>query len=427
MLVPGTSHEITWTAADDGEVSAVDLYYSVDGGLSYPPGQTIATGLVDDGSHTWAVPQLESAQARVKVVAHDDGASSVEAESESDFAIESALRHVYDFSAGAGSDKFAWGDRTNSWAEVDGIRLPVAVELTSGQYGQIAASDATGDLTDPNRYVSLSASGQEATHVFELTLDEDPGLIRDIEVRWEGFADDCAQMELYVWDHTANQWCDGRGGCGENALMDSFAGNRDETLSAHIRSDFGRYVDVDGRLTLLLYTERGGDPSAHDYLSVTVTWDPCLGADGDLDGYADGCDNCVATANTDQANGDGDARGDLCDCAPSDGTAFAAPLEVAGVSLTADGSTLEWDSDAGNSGSGTSYEVMRGDTAEFPVGSGASETCAGSGSTETFLVGLETPATGAGHYYLVRGANVCATGGYGSDSEDVPRISTACP
>ena len=52
LLVPGAPHEITWTAADDGEVSAVDLYYSVDGGLTYPPAQQIAATTPGIGAPT---------------------------------------------------------------------------------------------------------------------------------------------------------------------------------------------------------------------------------------------------------------------------------------------------------------------------------------------------------------------------------------
>ena len=39
----------------------------------------------------------------------------------------------------------------------------------------------------------------------------------------------------------------------------------------------------------------------------------CGGADTDLDGWADSCDNCPAVANPNQNNNDGDAEGDLCD------------------------------------------------------------------------------------------------------------------
>jgi agmatine/peptidylarginine deiminase len=430
LLVPGTTHEITWTAADDGEVSAVDLYYSVDGGATYPPAQLIASGLLDDGSHPWTVPQVESALGRVRVVAHDDGANQGEASSESDFLLETAARSVYDFSTGAGVDRWIWGSQTATWAELDGVRRPAAVatELTAAQYARIAASDAAGGDSDPNRYVSpVPGFGNESTHVVELTLAEDPASILDIGIAWEGYGDSCTQMELYVWDHVASQWCDGQGGLGENAFLDNFAGNRDQVVGGHLRSDFSRYLDTEGRMTLLLYAERSRDESFHDYLSVTVSHEPCADPDGDFDGFGDACDNCPLSSNPAQEDGDGDLRGDACDCAPADGTVFDAPGEILGVSLDADGTTLRWDSDAGSSGSGTLYDVLRGDLGDFPVGTGGGESCPASGWAETFLAGLETPAPGTGHYYLVRGTNSCAVGSYGTASGGQERTSAACP
>ena len=430
VLVPGASHEITWTSSDDGTVSAVDLYYSLDGGLTYPPSQVIATGLADDGSHLWTVPQAESPSTRIKVVATDDDANQVEAESSSDLALESALRHVYDFGTGAGVDRFGWGNQTSNWTTLNGVRRPVAVgtALTSTDYSRLATSNATGGDTDVNRYISLSPSPvAESTHIFEFTITEDPAKMVDLEVRWEGYADDCAQMELYVWDYVASQWCDGNGNCGENRFMDNFAGNRDGNLRAHIRSGFDRYVNATNKLTLLLYTERNFFRSFHDYLSVTVSHDPCAGPDLDFDGFANGCDNCQAVVNPAQTNGDGDVRGDACDCAASNASVFAVPSEILNVALLDDKTTLTWDSDAANSGSGTKYDVMRGTIAQLPVGGGAAETCAANESTGTTLTGLATPAAGTGHYYLVRGGNSCGTGGYGTESDGGPRAGVACP
>ena len=40
--------------------------------------------------------------------------------------------------------------------------------------------------------------------------------------------------------------------------------------------------------------------------------------DADVDGIADSTDNCVNTANADQANADGDTMGDVCDTCPDD-------------------------------------------------------------------------------------------------------------
>ena len=64
----GTTRIIAWTATDNVGVTAVDLYYSTDGGNNFT---TIATGLANTGSHAWAVPNTPSSTAVVRVVAHD--------------------------------------------------------------------------------------------------------------------------------------------------------------------------------------------------------------------------------------------------------------------------------------------------------------------------------------------------------------------
>lgn len=57
-------------------------------------------------------------------------------------------------------------------------------------------------------------------------------------------------------------------------------------------------------------------------IDATVDADPCwnhsLTDDEDADGIADGCDNCPAYANADQADDDGDGVGNACDPHPSD-------------------------------------------------------------------------------------------------------------
>ena len=115
-----------------------------------------------------------------------------------------------------------------------------------------------------------------------------------------------------------------------------------------------------------------------------------------------------------------------CDCAPYDGTAFDLPSEIQNLRMLADKVGLEWDSDAANSGTGTTYDVMRGSAAEFPVGSGAAETCpdqtSGTTSSDT-----DEPLEGGSFYYLVRGGNTCGYGSYGTDSLLQERMTTACP
>ena len=64
-----------------------------------------------------------------------------------------------------------------------------------------------------------------------------------------------------------------------------------------------------------------------------------------------------------EPDADGDLFGDVCDCAPADGGAFATPHEIAGLRPTANKTTLEWESDAGNSGVATVYDLLRGELA----------------------------------------------------------------
>jgi hypothetical protein len=171
-------------------------------------------------------------------------------------------------------DRWGWGYQTSSWLSLAGTRYPVQAdnEISANAYSRLAAADATGGDSDANRYIAPSpSSSYESTHVFEFTIAEDPATILDIELQWEGYGDTCIQMELYPWDQVQGDWCDGVSLFGENRYLDSFAGNRDEVLTGHIRDGFDRFIDAGGRLTLLLYGERSGQESFHDYLAVVVT------------------------------------------------------------------------------------------------------------------------------------------------------------
>jgi len=97
--------------------------------------------------------------------------------------------------------------------------------------------------------------------------------ILDIEVLWEGYGDACGQTELYVWNAVRMNWSNGAGALGENMYVENFAGNRDGVLSTHIRSEFADYIEANGVLTLLVYTEYSRKKAFHDYVSVTVTRD----------------------------------------------------------------------------------------------------------------------------------------------------------
>ncbi len=285
LLVTDTVYDLAWTASDDVDVTTVDLSYSIDGGVTFP--YTIASDEANDGHFDWTVPGTVTGEAVVRAVAHDDDGNSGEAISAASLAISAAPQTVYDFSSGAGVDKWGWGYQTLNWSSLQSVRRPAeaSVEIESlqaGAYAKIAMSDADGGDTDVNRYRAPSpSSGRETTHIFEFVITEEPDSILDIGVVWEGYGDACLQMELYVWDTVEGNWGDGTGLFGENRFMDNFAGNIDAGLHGHVRDDFERYLDAGGLFTMLLYGERSSQESFHDYVSVTVTYATIGDIDGD--------------------------------------------------------------------------------------------------------------------------------------------------
>ena len=279
IFVNGTQETIIWEATDTDniELDHIELYFSIDDGNTYYLIDTVA----DTGIYNWLVPDSFSETVKIKVIATSVDSDQGIAISNKVFRIVSADQTIYDFSTNAGVDKFAWGYQTNSWTAIDSIRTPVSSEIDSlvaGAYGKIAGSDATGGDSDPNRYISPNPSYYyEPTHIFEITIDEDPSNIDEIKIIWEGYADYCTQVEIYVWDYIDQQWGNGEGLLGQNRYMDSWAGNHDGILTNTIQSNLSRYIDGNGKITLLVYAERGPSPyytycpSFHDYISLKIT------------------------------------------------------------------------------------------------------------------------------------------------------------
>lgn len=277
ILLKGSQHLIEWTAVDTNNIdaSSIDIYVSFNGGAAY---RHIAT-TSDTGSYLWTVNGRTTSNAIIKIVAHSGDGDETAAVS-APFTITSGTADKYDFSSGAGENKFGFGYQTTSWSGVNGNSSPVATAFTAGNYTAISSSDATGGNGDTNRYIAPNPnSNSESTHLFTFNLAEAISDIDEIGIHWEGYADNCSRMELYVWDNVAGNWGDGTGLTGNNRFMDSWAGNIDGSVDGYIRSNFSRYVDGNGTIRVLLYTDRPGAAtkhavsvieSFHDYISVTV-------------------------------------------------------------------------------------------------------------------------------------------------------------
>jgi hypothetical protein len=75
-----STQTITWAAADNLGVTAIDIYLSTDGGQTWDI--AIATGLPNTGSYEWQVPTVVSAECRVRVRAWDAAGLQTDADSE---------------------------------------------------------------------------------------------------------------------------------------------------------------------------------------------------------------------------------------------------------------------------------------------------------------------------------------------------------
>ena len=272
LLVSGTEALIEWSTTDTDNriIPQIDLYYSVDGGSTY---EHIAK-TDDSGSYRWSIPSVSTNEAKIKVVATTADLEEAEFVSSGVFEISPAKQAVYDFTTYGGTDKFGLGYQTRNWSFLDGNRTPLNHEiqvLFKRAYEKLAYSDGTLGDYDLHRYRSPYPAKDNSTHIFEFTIYEDPAEIDDLGIVWEGYADWCTQVELYVWDYLEEQWGDGSGLYGQNRFMDNWAGNRDGVLRGNIRSDFERYIDSSGQMTFLLYAERHLDRTFHDYMAVTVS------------------------------------------------------------------------------------------------------------------------------------------------------------
>ena len=284
LWLAGSTQTIRWNATDTGNapLSSVDLAYSVDSGASWTP---IASAIPDSGSFQWTVPAAATDGALVRVTARAaDGDTTVAASNP--FRLRPGTARVYDFSTGAGTDKFGFGRQTTSWTSVSSIVGPVSTALTAANYAAMASSNATGGLTDANRYITPTlTSGSESTHLFRFVLAEPVSEIDEIRVTWEGFADRCTQVELYVWNSRLSQWGDAVGRGGQNRYLDNYAGTRDRTLQASLRTNLSDFIAADGSIRFLVYGERPSDETVHDYMAVTVLRaDESAPCPGDIDG-----------------------------------------------------------------------------------------------------------------------------------------------
>ena len=152
----GSTQSITWTATDNLAVTSVELYYSTDGGATYP--NTIATRLANSGSYTWTVPPMATAQARVKVVARDANSGTGSDTSDANFTIYDPLSPIYTFGLDANPGwtcEGLWQFGPPTGAGTHGGD-PTAAHTGTNVYGYNLAGDYENSLAT-RRYLTTAA------------------------------------------------------------------------------------------------------------------------------------------------------------------------------------------------------------------------------------------------------------------------------
>jgi glucose/arabinose dehydrogenase len=114
---------------------------------------------------------------------------------------------------------------------------------------------------------------------------------------------------------------------------------------------------------------------------------------------------------------DGDGAPDDCDCAPGDAAAFAVPGEVRRLSVAESaGTRIDWDSLAPVAGAGTTYDLVTGDAAALRRDGGFASACTlrARMAAPPVTDALGAPLPGSAVHYLLRAANLCGSGTFGS-------------
>ncbi len=173
VLSGGTTCTITWTASDANLGSQpIALYYSTDGGSSYP--NLIIAATENDGSYAWTVPALDNITIRVRVVATDRAGNSSSDDSNANLIIDSTApdgtvtvnEGAYAASPDIHLTLSAPADVTHMYLDgdlVDGVSVRQWIAYTSATTVTLAPGD--GSKTVTVRYRDI------ASHVGNLASD----------------------------------------------------------------------------------------------------------------------------------------------------------------------------------------------------------------------------------------------------------------
>ena len=297
---PDQPYDITWTARDDVGVAGVDLYYSTDGGLTYP--DLIAADLPNTGSFTWTVPSIIAHHCRVRAVAHDADENTGQDDSDADFRIAPGGPQVvysWDMNTNPGwttQGLWAWGQPTGGGGAY-GNPDPASGYTGLNVYGY----NLNGDYTNSMPETHLTSTAIDCTGLSTVSL---------AFWRWLG-------VERSMYDHAYVRVSN------NGTTWTTIWQNPDEdvTDSTWIRQEFDISAIADNQPTVYLRWTMGTTDSAWTYCGWNIddveirATTPAAG-DGDCDG--DGNVDLVDFAAFQRCYSGPDAEWIPAACAPAD-------------------------------------------------------------------------------------------------------------
>jgi hypothetical protein len=177
----GTQDTIKWIATDNVGVDTVSIYYSVDGGGTYP--YTVATGEPNDSTYVWTVPSTLSDNCKVKVAAYDVFSNEGSDTSDSPFTIappDVTPPQVTVVRPNGGEVFYAGSQDTIKWVATDNV----GVDSVSIYYSM------DGGATFP--YTVATSEPNDSTYIWTI-----PGTLSD-----------SCRVKVVAYDAALNQGSD---------------------------------------------------------------------------------------------------------------------------------------------------------------------------------------------------------------------------
>ena len=171
---------------------------------------------------------------------------------EKDFSRGIKTGNIYDFSSGAGVDKWAYYG-----TDANGVPPAIAQGTLFPSYTEISSSDNT-------RYSTGGGSASaDPYHLFKFTISEAPATITNLTLSWEGY-NDAGTSNFYIWNFGTSAW----------ELLGSHTQiAADGTVTVSKTTDISNYINATTQYLYICAIEitNSGTTIYTDYVYIMVT------------------------------------------------------------------------------------------------------------------------------------------------------------